>query len=242
MTIEDAQAALDAWVVGYNTERPRQSCGGRPPVERFALADRSLVVVDEPPLPAPRVPEVSRPAGVSRWVNQHGRISLAGFDYVVGATFAGEPVELVVTNGLVEILHAGLLVATHAQRFKSDQVDRIVRPRLPVQRRARDATVGLMVTRLADNSGVVSFAGMPYSAGRRWAGSRSRSPASPGRCSCPRRSDPSGAPDPWLAAMVGYTCLSLWLLAQPLTGTTSTTSGRGPPTTRGVQPPAGDAA
>jgi transposase InsO family protein len=169
MTIEDAQAALDAWVVEYNTERPHQSCGGRPPVERFALADRGLVVVDEPPLPAPRVPEVSRPAGVSRWVNQHGRISLAGFDYVVGATFAGEPVEVVVTNGLVEILHAGVLVATHAQRLKSDQVDRIVRPRLPVQRRARDATVGLMVTRLADNSGVVSFAGMPYSAGRRWA-------------------------------------------------------------------------
>jgi hypothetical protein len=44
-----------------------------------------------------------------------------------------------------------------------------VRPRLPVQRRARDATVGLIVTRLADNSGVVSFAGMPYSAGRRFA-------------------------------------------------------------------------
>jgi transposase InsO family protein len=28
-TIEDAQAALDAWVVEYNTERPHQSCGGR---------------------------------------------------------------------------------------------------------------------------------------------------------------------------------------------------------------------
>jgi hypothetical protein len=32
---------------------------------------------------------------------------------------------------------------------------------------------------------------------------------------------------PWLVAMVGYTCLSLWLLAQPLTETTSTTSGSG---------------
>jgi hypothetical protein len=30
---------------------------------------------------------------------------------------------------------------------------------------------------------------------------------------------------PWLVAMVGYTCLSLWLLAQPLTEITSTTSG-----------------
>ena len=169
-TIEDAQAALDAWVVEYNTERPHQSCGGRPPFERFALAQRSLVVVDDlEAAMVPAQPVGSRPAGVSRWVNQHGRISLAGFDYVVGATFAGEPVEVVVTNGLVEILHAGVLVATHAQRLKADQADRIRRPRLPVQRRARDATVGLMVTRLADNSGVVSFAGMPYAAGRRFA-------------------------------------------------------------------------
>jgi hypothetical protein len=32
---------------------------------------------------------------------------------------------------------------------------------------------------------------------------------------------------PWLVAMVGYTCLSLWLLAQPLTETSATTSGTG---------------
>jgi transposase InsO family protein len=29
VTIEDAQAALDAWVVEYNTDRPHQSCGVR---------------------------------------------------------------------------------------------------------------------------------------------------------------------------------------------------------------------
>ena len=40
-TIEDAQAALDAWVVEYNTERPHQSCGGRPPLERFARRAQS---------------------------------------------------------------------------------------------------------------------------------------------------------------------------------------------------------
>jgi len=34
---------------------------------------------------------------------------------------------------------------------------------------------------------------------------------------------------PWLLAMVGYTCLSLWLLAQPLTKETASTSGM-PPT------------
>ena len=156
-------------MVEYNTERPHQSCGGRPPLERFALAERSLLVVEEPVVPARRPPVASRPSGVSRWVGQSGRISLAGFDYVVGATFAGEPVEVVVSNGLVEIFHAGVLVATHAQRLKPDQVDRVVRPRLPVQRRARDATVGLTVTRIVDSSGSVSFAGTPYRVGMRWA-------------------------------------------------------------------------
>jgi transposase InsO family protein len=34
-TIAELQAALDGWVVEYNTERPHQSCGGRPPAERF---------------------------------------------------------------------------------------------------------------------------------------------------------------------------------------------------------------
>ena len=157
-------------MVEYNTGRPHQSCTGRPPVQRFGLAERGLVVVDDPVIvPTPRQPEASRPPGVSRWVNSQGRISLAGFDYVVGVAFAGEPVEVVVTKGLVEIVHAGVLVATHVQRLKPDQVDRLVRPRVPVQRRARDATVGLMVTRIVDSSGSVSFAGIPYRCGMRWA-------------------------------------------------------------------------
>jgi transposase InsO family protein len=168
-TVEALQAALDAWVVEYNTERPHQSCGGRPPAERFALAARGLVAVEEPvtAVAVPRQDRGRRPAGVSRWVDQRGSISLAGFGYSVGATFAGEPVEVVVTNGLVEVLHAGVLVATHAQRLKPDQADRA--PRALVKQRARDATTGLTVTRLADSGGTVSFAGAPYRAGRAWA-------------------------------------------------------------------------
>lgn len=41
--------------------------------------------------------------------------------------------------------------------------------RAPVVRRARDATAGLTVTWFADGAGVISFAGTPYAAGRRWA-------------------------------------------------------------------------
>ena len=104
---------------------------------------------------------------MSRWVNAAGKISLAGFSYHVGATYAGEPVEAVVAGGLVDILHAGVVVAAHAQRLRGDQVGRA--PRARVSRRARDATAGLTVTRLANNTGVITFADKTYPAGRRWA-------------------------------------------------------------------------
>ncbi len=171
VALAELQAALDAWVGEYNTARPHQSCGGRPPVERFRLANRSLAAdtaaAAEPPPPAPAPAAGNRPAGVSRWVNAHGKISLAGFSYYAGATYAGEPVEVVVAGGLVDILHAGVVVATHAQRLRQDQADRA--PRARVSRRARDATAGLTVTRLANNTGVITFADKTYAAGRRWA-------------------------------------------------------------------------
>jgi len=56
-------------------------------------------------------------------VNAQGKISLAAFAYSAGATCAGEPVEAVVAGGLVDILHAGVVVATHAQRLRGDQAD-----------------------------------------------------------------------------------------------------------------------
>jgi transposase InsO family protein len=173
-TIVEAQAALDAWVSEYNTARPHQSVGGRPPIERFALAGRGPASVELKErieqAAAPRRGRVSRPPGASRWVDQRGQISLAGFTYSVGPVFAGEHVEVVVTGGLVEIVHHGVLVATHVQRLRADQLDRLQRPeRATPVRRARDATAGLTVTRIADGDGVISFAATPYRAGRAWA-------------------------------------------------------------------------
>jgi hypothetical protein len=54
----------------------------------------------------------------------------------------------------VDILHAGVVVATCAQRLRQDQADRV--PRARASRRARDATAGLTVTRLANNTGVIT--------------------------------------------------------------------------------------
>ena len=64
-------------------------------------------------------------------MNAAGKISLAGFTYSVGATYDGEPVEVVVASGLADIMHAGVVVATHAQRLREDQPDRHPGPRGP---------------------------------------------------------------------------------------------------------------
>ena len=61
-TIEELQAALDRWVGEYNTTRPHQSCGGRPPAERFRLADQSITLMTPPWRRSPR----QRPRGRRR--------------------------------------------------------------------------------------------------------------------------------------------------------------------------------
>jgi transposase InsO family protein len=164
-SIVEAQTSLDAWVLEYNTERPHQSLGMEPPVQRFRLAQRRADVVDVNDRPEPVGLPVVRPAGVTRWVDQAGRITLARVTYRVGATFAGECVEVVCHRGLVEILHAGVVVATHAQRHPPSATP----PKAGAARRAREATAGIAVLRIVDATGNVSFAGTSYRAGRSWA-------------------------------------------------------------------------
>jgi hypothetical protein len=69
---------------------------------------------------------------VSRRVDAGGEISLAGFSRHVGAAYAGEPAGAVVTGGLAGILHAGVVVAARAQRFRGDQAGRAPRARTAI--------------------------------------------------------------------------------------------------------------
>jgi integrase-like protein len=175
-TLGDLQAALDVWVHRYNTERPHQSLGMRPPAERFAVAadGPDPAVVDPIAAAAAHAHNQAvihhgdlRHVGVQRWVDQRGSIRLAGFGYRVPIVLAGEPVEAVVADHLVQIYHHDVLVASHAQRRKPDTT-----PAAPRQGRriARAATTGIVVTRMVDASGQVSFAGTMYRAGRAWRG------------------------------------------------------------------------
>jgi transposase InsO family protein len=174
-TMEELQQAFDAWVQQYNCERPHQALGMRPPMDRFQLAVRDpkveLPVVDPVPIPVPDSDVASaggsvvRLHGVQRWVDRRGLISLAGFSYRVPIVLAGEPVEAVAADHLVRIFHRGVLVAEHVQRRKPD-----TDLREPVQgrRSARKPTSGPAVTRVADSSGSVSFAGTSYRVGNAW--------------------------------------------------------------------------
>ena len=179
-TTAELQQALDAWVGYYNTGRPHQALGMRPPVERFQIAapklDPAVAAVLEPalvpagqPVVEPSGPIVRLP-GVQRWVDQHGLISLAGLRYRVPIVLAGEPVEAVAAEHLVRIFHREVLVAEHVQRRKPDTGQRQEVRLRQGSRRSRRATDGMVVTRVVDSSGYVSFAGTNYRVGNSWRG------------------------------------------------------------------------
>ncbi|NIA26402.1 MAG: transposase [Gammaproteobacteria bacterium] len=166
-SVEEAQHAIDGWVVEYNTERPHQGIGMVPPIRRFELAvsEPFEVITGDGQLSDP-VPEmVVGDRRVTRRVGAGGRISLANHPYHVGRWLAGETVDVEVTpDGLVEISHRGVLVATHAVRHRAEAEPEAWR-RQPRARPTRPPTQGVPVTRKVDSSGNISFAATTYRVG-----------------------------------------------------------------------------
>ncbi len=168
--IDTAQAAIDEWVRGYNEDRPHQGIGGGVPWERFRLSqtdqpflqlveasERSEVLDREPG----RVP-------VTRLVSANGTIGFGAQRYLVARWLSGETVEVLSDDGLVEVVFRGQVIATHARKHDPGKAPRLTRS--APGRRARAATVGKPVTRLADSRGAVSFAGTAYQAGHPYRG------------------------------------------------------------------------
>jgi transposase InsO family protein len=159
-SIGDAQAQLDTWVLEYNGEREHQSLGDRPPAQRFALARR------EPKEPTVKVPDEPVDAKITprllRRVRSNGKVSLLNFDYHVGRYLAGQSVELVLGNGLIEIFKDGVLLGTHARRHKPEQDTAAERLALAASPRRPE---GPVVIRKVDGNGSVSFAGADYRVG-----------------------------------------------------------------------------
>ncbi len=174
-SVEEAQEQLDDWARSYNEERPHQGIGMVPPAKRFALADSEPFI---PVIPGPqedKVPEkVSRgpEKRLTRRVGDSGRISLATIPYHVGAWLAGETVEVVTDDRLVQVFHRGVLVATHARRHPLEvrAAGGAKKPRRPGEPRPKAGVVGVPVMRKVDPHGDVSFAGARYAVGPRHAG------------------------------------------------------------------------
>jgi len=156
-SIEQAQAALDAWVGSYNRERPHQGIGMSPPAERFASgAPRPLAAVAAGSCrQAAAVPTCQ-----TRRVSPEGRISFADRRYQVGRWLAGEAVELACHDGLLEVSHRGVLVASLARRERSGPAAG-QRPPGP----SRPPSAGRPVLRKVDRAGHMSFAGTAYRVG-----------------------------------------------------------------------------
>ena len=162
-SIVEAQAAIDGWVEQYNTARPHQGIGMVAPVERFRLALADPLEPLEPaagtPLEVAAGPDVEI---VTRTVSSSGTISLDTFRYLAGRWLAGQAVQVVARDGMLEITHRGVPVASHARRFKPGPAPA---PRLQQRQPRRPATVGVPVVRKVDGSGSLSFAGHQYRVG-----------------------------------------------------------------------------
>lgn len=155
--IEDAQIQVDDWVRTYNFERRHQGIGDVVPWERFRLTTEDN---SEP------VESTTIEPSTTRKVGRNGKISFASELYKVGVWLAGETVDVAVTDGLVNVHHRSVLVATHAQRHQPVKETRaLARKPKPQRQRPRQATVGQTVTRKVDSSGNVSFAATSYSVG-----------------------------------------------------------------------------
>lgn len=166
---EDAQRAIDEWVVEYNTVRPHQGIGMVPPIKRFELAASEpfeVIMGNEEHLPQSPLETADRV--VTRRVGQAGRISLAKHPYHVGRWLAGETVEVAVRDdGLIEISHRGVLVASHVRQHPPETEPAALR-RQPRGRPVRPQTVGRPVTRKVDSSGNISFAATNYRVGNKF--------------------------------------------------------------------------
>jgi len=163
-TIDQTQAALDAWVVHYNHEREHQAIGDVAPITRFELAPQtSFEVIDGDAT----LEDEAKPKTVGRRVDQAGRISILKHRYHVGRHLAGQAVRVESKDGLLTVTHNDVVVATHARRHLIDDDDRMDRT---AKLRPARPTKGNEVQRKVDSYGALSFAGTSYRAGNKFIG------------------------------------------------------------------------
>lgn len=165
-SLGEAQRELDTWVGDYNTNREHQGIGDVAPIRRFELATPASFEVLDGDVEA--APETSPARFVIRRVDDKGRISILKHRYHVGRYLAGQSVRVESHDGLLNVSHNGVVVATHARRHLPELDDHLDR-RAKAARPSRP-TKGDEVFRGVDPKGSVSFAGTAYRVGNAYRG------------------------------------------------------------------------
>jgi transposase InsO family protein len=110
-SLEEAQAALDAWVEAYNTERPHQALDMATPAERFRLeplaTDASSTPVDEA--------EDHPGQWVLRRVASNGVVSVDNQMFSVGNAYKGQLVDVFVDDTVIQVWSKNHLIKTVAR-------------------------------------------------------------------------------------------------------------------------------
>lgn len=185
-SLEEAQAAVDAWVADYNTDRPHQALDDTQPVvpaDRFAVVpaeQRALVELWLPALPHPAAtvaakqeseppasqePEPTPWAGgaveFDRVVPPSGNLGVAGKQFWLGAHRAGVTVRFWADVDVIHLLVAGARIKTVRSHLSVNDLARLVAQGAvnagPPPLPAPEAGDAIEVDRVVSRGGTVSL-------------------------------------------------------------------------------------
>jgi hypothetical protein len=113
--LASAQAELDAWVVEYNTRRPHSAIGMVPPVDRFRRREEPARVPY-----AGTGPDRAGGDWVSRRAGANGVISVSWQQICLGQAAAGRPVDVHVTERVIQVWDGDQLLKTVARESRGE--------------------------------------------------------------------------------------------------------------------------
>jgi transposase InsO family protein len=186
-SIEDLQAALDAWRQEYNTDRPHQSPDMAFPASRFGPATSVLELRTPAQLNSPQEPDHTPAAAVEmaersltavetdRLVPPSGNLWIGGQQIWLGPALAGRTVVIWVDETTLHVLLGGTRLKTLPSRLGVIELARLAadgaRPAGPSPLPSGTSTA-VEVDRMVNACGLVSLAGKQLNAGYELAGQR----------------------------------------------------------------------
>ncbi|HEX5597203.1 MAG TPA: integrase core domain-containing protein, partial [Micromonosporaceae bacterium] len=200
-SVEEAQAAIDAFRHEYNTQRPHQSLNMAFPAERFTarpadeqlplLLPRSLTnTIPAPrhplPAPSPSIEQTTAPISndvglaveVTRIVPASGNLTVCGQQFWLSPTRAGLPVTLWADTTVIHLLIDGVRLKTVPSRLTPSHLRQLLaddgQPAgpPPITTGIVQAGAPIEVERLVNATGLIGLAGRQHPVGYHFAGRR----------------------------------------------------------------------